>query len=160
MVEEPNNIIVFPEHRVETPTITDFPAEKQSEKGNVIFIDGVDESGIGLYKNVKGHHIHAKAAFKGHVSYDMKKGLSISQDFMKGKGWSHSDMTTKQRQLFKELFESGRANTLEEHTRIAIKALQAGGATLDEATQLVNRSITNLIEQGVKSSTRIPWYTK
>ncbi len=128
--------------------------------GSKSLAKGADEAGIGLYKNVKGHHIHAKAAFKGHVSYDMKKGLSISQDFMKGKGWSHSDMTTKQRQLFKELFESGRANTLEEHTRIAIEALQAGGATLDEATQLVNRSITNLIEQGVNSPTRIPWYTK
>lgn len=36
-------------------------------------------------------------------------------------------MTGKQRQLFKELNESGRPNTLEEHTRIAKEALKAGG---------------------------------
>ncbi|WP_252216775.1 hypothetical protein [Clostridium sp. VAP41] len=45
MVEEKNNIIVFPEQRVETPIIIDFPAEKQNEKGNVIFIDGVGNPG-------------------------------------------------------------------------------------------------------------------
>ena len=123
-------------------------------------LKGTGKGGVGLYKDVKGHHIHAKAAFKGHVSYDMKKGLSISQDFMKGKGWSHSDMTRKQRQLFKELFESGRPNTLQEHTNIAIEALQAGGATLDESIQLVNKSIRNLVEQGVDVPTKIPWHTK
>ncbi len=40
MVEEPNNIIVFPEQRVDIPIIIDFPAEKQSEKDNIIFIEG------------------------------------------------------------------------------------------------------------------------
>ena len=123
-------------------------------------VEGMGNVGVAVYKDVKVHHIHAKATFKDHVSYDMQKGLSISQDLMKSKGWSHSDMTTKQRQVFKELFESDRANTLEEHTRIAIKALQAGGATLDEAIVLVNQSIKNLMGQGVDSPTRIPWYTK
>ncbi|WP_252250326.1 hypothetical protein [Clostridium sp. ZBS13] len=41
IVEQPNNVEVFPEQRVDIPIIIDFPAEKQSEKGNVIFIDGV-----------------------------------------------------------------------------------------------------------------------
>ncbi|WP_315077930.1 toxin C-terminal domain-containing protein [uncultured Clostridium sp.] len=40
MVETPNNVEVFPEQRVETPIIIDFPAEKQSEKDNIIFIEG------------------------------------------------------------------------------------------------------------------------
>ncbi|WP_252250324.1 hypothetical protein [Clostridium sp. ZBS13] len=37
IVETPNNVEVFPEQRVETPIIIDFPADKQSEKGNIIF---------------------------------------------------------------------------------------------------------------------------
>jgi hypothetical protein len=94
------------------------------------------------------------------VNYDPDKGFSISQDYMKGRGWNHADMTAKQRQLFKELYESGRANTLEEHTRIAKEAVKAGGATEEEANQLINQSLQNLQEQDVTQPTRIPWYSK
>ena len=107
-----------------------------------------------------GHHVHAKAAFKGDPSYDFKKGFSISQDYMKKNGLSHSDMTAKQRQLFKELYESGRPNTLEEHTRIAREALKAGGANEIQIDELVGDSLKNLKEQGVTEPTRIPWYSK
>ncbi|WP_252216770.1 MULTISPECIES: hypothetical protein [unclassified Clostridium] len=41
IVEKPNNVEVFPEQRVDVPIIIDFPAEKQNEKDNIIFIDGV-----------------------------------------------------------------------------------------------------------------------
>ncbi|PPV11894.1 hypothetical protein AWN73_20265 [Clostridium butyricum] len=118
------------------------------------------EAGTGPYSQVKGHHIHAKAAFKGDINYDLNKGFSISQDFMKNNGLSHSDMTTKQRQLFKELYESGRPNTLEEHTRIAREALEAGGASKSQIDELITNSLNNLKEQGVINPTRIPWYSK
>jgi len=49
--------------------------------------------------------------------------------------------------LFKELSKSGRPNSLREHTRIAVKAPRAGGATLKEARQLVARSLRNLRAQ-------------
>jgi len=32
----------------------------------------------GEYRSVKGHHVHAKKAFDGHVNYDSQKGFSIS----------------------------------------------------------------------------------
>lgn len=79
---------------------------------------------------------------------------------MEENGLNHADMTAKQRQLFKELNESGGPNTLEEHTRIANEALKAGGATEKEASRLVQQSLENLAEQGVTQPTRIPWYTK
>jgi len=66
--------------------------------------------GAGRYSDVRGHHVHAKAGMRGHLTYDPKGGFSISQDFMKSRGWSHQAMTTKQRQLFKELSQSGRPN--------------------------------------------------
>ena len=119
-----------------------------------------DKSKSGEYGDVGGHHIHSKAAFKGDASYDPDKGFSIGQDFMKNKGWNHSDMTNEQRQLFKELYESGKPNTLEEHTRIAKEALKAGGATEEEATELIEKSLENLNKQGVTQPKRIPWYTK
>lgn len=86
-------------------------------------------SGTGEYGDVGGHHVHAKAGFKDDVNYDPKKGFSISQNFMRDNGLDHNIMTSKQRELFKELYESGRPNTLEEHTRIAREALKAGGAS-------------------------------
>lgn len=79
---------------------------------------------------------------------------------MKNNELSHSDMTTKQRQLFKELYESGRANTLEEHTRIAREALKAGGASESQIDELIRNSLNNLKEQGVTNPSRIPWYSK
>lgn len=79
---------------------------------------------------------------------------------MKNNGLSHSDMTTKQRQLFKELYESGRPNTLEEHTRIAKEALKAGGASESQINELIGDSIKNLKDQGLTKPTRIPWYSK
>ena len=121
---------------------------------------GASKAGTGAYSEVGGHHVHAKAAFKGDPSYDFKKGFSISQDYMKKNGLSHSDMTAKQRQLFKELYESGRPNTLEEHTRIAREALKAGGANEIQIDELVGDSLKNLKEQGVTEPTRIPWYSK
>ena len=117
-------------------------------------------SEVGEYGDVGGHHVHAKAGFKGDINYDPQKGFSISQQFMKDNNLNHSDMTKKQRQLFKELYESGRTNTLEEHTRIAKEALKAGGANNSMIDDLVSQSLFNLSEQGVTQPTRIPWYSK
>ncbi len=75
---------------------------------------------------------------------------------MRDNGLDHNIMTSKQRELFKELYESGRPNTLEEHTRIAREALKAGGAS----DSIINASLRNLREQGVTAPTRIPWYSK
>ena len=102
-------------------------------------------SGTGEYGDVGGHHVHAKAGFKGDINYDPKKGFSISQDFMKENGLDHNIMTSKQRELFKELYESGRPNTLEEHTRIAREALKAGGASDSMIDDLINASLKNLL---------------
>ena len=69
-------------------------------------------------------------------------------------------MTRVQRQLFKELSESGRPNTLAEHTRIAIESPKAGGATEAEARALVAESLRDLRRGGVRAPTRVPWYDK
>ena len=126
--------------------------------------ESIDESGsysgTGEYGDVGGHHVHAKAGFKDDVNYDPKKGFSISQNFMRDNGLDHNIMTSKQRELFKELYESGRPNTLEEHTRIAREALKAGGASDSMIDDLINASLRNLREQGVTAPTRIPWYSK
>ncbi|SDL50114.1 RHS repeat-associated core domain-containing protein [Dendrosporobacter quercicolus] len=132
-----------------------YACEKKSQP-----YEGSSNAEVGEYGDVGGHHVHAKAAFKGDVAYDPNKGFSISQKFMEENGLNHADMTAKQRQLFKELNESGGPNTLEEHTRIANEALKAGGATEKEASRLVQQSLENLAEQGVTQPTRIPWYTK
>ena len=113
--------------------------------------------GTGKYSEVGGHHVHAKAALKDSVQYSKSKGFSISQKYMKGRDWDHQAMTNKQRELFNELAKSGDANTLKEHTRIAVKALEAGGATRAEARELVAESLRNLRDQGVREPTNIPW---
>ncbi|MBD7970448.1 hypothetical protein [Paenibacillus gallinarum] len=49
-------------------------------------------------------------------------------------------------------------NSIQEHTRIAVEALIAGGATRQEARDLVAESLKNLRHQGVKVPSNIPWY--
>lgn len=68
---------------------------------------------------------------------------------------NHQKITSKQRELFKELYESGRANTLAEHTRIAEEALRAGGANESLINDLIQDSLANLTGQGVSQPTRI-----
>ncbi len=118
----------------------------------------INISGAGEYSSVGGHHVHAKAAFKGCMSYDPKKGFSISQEFMRANGIDHTRVTATQRRLFKQLAQSGAPNSLAEHTRIALEALKAGGASPELAETLVNESLKNLAAQGVMQPTNIPWY--
>jgi hypothetical protein len=120
---------------------------------------GTDASireGAGAYEDVGGHHVYAKSAFRGHPAYDPQKGFSISQEFMKNRDWDHQKMTLAQRQLFDELAASGRPNTLTEHTKIAVEALKAGGATEAEAREIVDEALKDLRDQGI-SPTKIPW---
>jgi RHS repeat-associated protein len=114
--------------------------------------------GTGEYKDVGGHHIHAKAAFKEVASYDLKKGFSISQKLMKDLNLDHNAMTQTQRKLFRELANSGRPNTLIEQTRIAKEALIAGGATEGFANDLLKASLENLKNQNVTAPSNIPWH--
>lgn len=114
--------------------------------------------GEGHYKDVKGHHIHQKAAMDGAVGYDPKTGFSISQAYMKKRGWDHDTMTARQRLEQTALAKSGRPNTMEEQTRIAYEALVAGGAAPSDAKQLVVLSLAELMQQGVPGPTRIPWH--
>lgn len=117
----------------------------------------IDLNGTGEYRNVKGHHVHAKAAFKDSMQYDPNKGFSISQEFMKKNGIRHEKVTATQRKLFTELAESGRPNTLAEHTRIARESLKAGGAADEVIEPLINKSLENLANQGITQPTNIPW---
>jgi hypothetical protein len=131
------------------------------------FAGGTDSTGgitkkfadeIGEYGDIGGHHVHAKAAFKNIIQYDPKKGFSVSQKLMSDMDWDHQAMTKTQRQLFKELAESGRTNTLAEQSRIAEEALIAGGASPTDAKILVELSLDNLAQQGVTVPSNIPWY--
>ena len=122
-----------------------------------VFLLGLKE--MGTYREARGHHIHIKSEFEGHVSYDPNEGFSISQQYMKENDWSHKRMTAEQQRLFKELYKSGRTNTLREHTRIATEALKCGWVPENVARELVAKSLWNLRTQGVRFPTRIPWFT-
>ncbi|MBE0389459.1 hypothetical protein PLUTE_b0424 [Pseudoalteromonas luteoviolacea DSM 6061] len=139
------------------------------EKYGMIVVGGVQRAatqtirfatakGTGLYSKVKGHHVHAKAAFKENLAYDPKNGFSISQQFMKDNGLDHVAMTRYQRQAFKELSVSGAPNNMRAHTRIAVEALQAGGASREMARSLAAQSLDALRKSGVKTPSNIPWY--
>ncbi len=111
----------------------------------------------GEYRYVKGHHVHAKKAFEGHVNYDPKKGFSISEEFMKLRDIKHSRITGVQHVKFNKLAISGRPNTIYEHTRIAVESLTEVGISVTEARNLVAESLIGLRAMGVRAPTRLPW---
>lgn len=73
-------------------------------------------------------------------------------------GWDHQSMTSYQRTAFKDLYNSGTPNTLKEHTKIAVGALKADGATTQHARDLAAESLWNLRSQGALTPSNIPWY--
>lgn len=111
----------------------------------------------GEYAKVKGHHVHAKKAFEGHVNYDPKKGFSISNQLMENLEIKHEHITNAQRKLFKDLKDSGRPNTLQEHTRIAVESLIEAGIEKKLARKIVAESLQHLRLSDVKHPTHIPW---
>ena len=114
----------------------------------------------GEYRAVKGHHVHAKKAFEGHVNYDPKKGFSISNQLMKDLNIDHLKVTGAQKTLFTKLAKSGRPNTIYEHTRVAVDALIEGGASRTTARKIVTESLQDLRLKNVRQPTNIPWNNK
>ncbi|WP_032139592.1 hypothetical protein [Rickettsia tamurae] len=115
---------------------------------------------MGPYGKVGGHHPYAKKAFEGNINYDPKKGFAVSEEFMLRNEIDHYKITAAQRKLFGELYKSGRPNTLQEHTRIAVEALKAGGATEQQARDIVAKALQQLRKDKVLAPTNIPWYNK
>ena len=116
-----------------------------------------DDKLTGEYRKVKGHHVHSKKAFEDNITYDPKKGFSISEEFMASRDIKHSKITGIQQTKFRELASSGRPNTMEEHTRIAVESLNEVGIPLPEARNLVAESLSGLRSMGVKQPTILPW---
>ena len=106
------------------------------------------------------HFMPEEAQYAYMATRSALENAKLDQDYMDRNGLNHQKMTSKQRELFKELYESGRPNTLDEHTRIAKEALKAGGASESMINDLVEESLSNLAKQGVTQPTRIPWYSK
>ena len=119
--------------------------------------EGEIDALLGSYRDVRGHHIHAKAAFRGSMNYDPASGFSISQDAMESLGWDHVAMTRYQRQAFDALARAGLPNTMQAQSVIAADALVAGGASREQARALVAESLQQLRAAGVRTPTSIPW---
>lgn len=113
--------------------------------------------GLGSYSKVGGHHIFAKSAFEGVPEYSKGKALSASLEVLESYGVAHGDITTLQCTLFKEFADSGKANSLTAHARIAYESLVGAGIPEDVAKAWVGTSRAQLKQWGVAAPSRIPW---
>ncbi len=99
----------------------------------------------GPYGTIKGHHIHAKNAFRGNPAYSADDAISVSGQYMTNRGWKHSQMTGAQHSRFSKFAKSGSPNTMFAHNRIAYNALRAGKASPLASWYLVQQSRYNLV---------------
>lgn len=114
----------------------------------------------GAYKDVGGHHVHAKAGFKNDADFKTLVGkmYSLGNDWMDDKGINHAKITQCQRRKFKELETSPcLKNTMREHTKIAVDCLVEGGADEKEARSLAAKSLLELRKANVTQPNHIPW---
>ncbi len=122
-----------------------------------------DSASVGAYKDVGGHHVHAKAAFNDMEDYRkiMNEMFSLGNSWMDQNNIDHDTITACQRREFKILSCKCNGglieNTMKEHTKIALKCLMEGGADEKSARGLVAKSLRELRRLGVKQPSRIPW---
>jgi hypothetical protein len=156
--------------REETKAIAESSSKANAPEGLVKREDHLDQPSLvvnektakqrpymGEYKDTKGHHVHAKKAFEGHVNYDPSKGFSISNEFMDSLGIKHQKVTGAQQKLYKEFAKTGKSNTLSVHTRIAVESLVEAGLDRKQARSIVAESLKSLKKQEVREPTTIPW---
>jgi hypothetical protein len=109
------------------------------------------------YGEVGGHHIPAKSAFRGAMSYDAKGALAVSNEELVRFNVRHVAVTGAQKTLYREFAKTGAKLTWEDVQRIETEALLRGGMSSDVARAAVNQAIDALKKAGVPSPTRIPW---
>jgi uncharacterized circularly permuted ATP-grasp superfamily protein len=107
-----------------------------------------------------GHHIHSKAGYIGHPSYDFRKAPCLSNEKLAEFGIEHRKVTLTQQTLFVEFNKTGKTLTREVMNDIQVKALIEGGATEDLARSLVAESQWWLKNQGIRHPTDRPYMRK
>ena len=104
-----------------------------------------------------GHHVPAKAAFRGAANYDANAALAVSNAEMATLGVSHSAITGAQMTGYRAFARTGKTLTWDAMATIETNALIRGGMTAETAAATVARAIEALRRAGVAGPTRIPW---
>lgn len=133
----------------------------QIQAGQVPSLNG--QQIVGLYGNVRGHHPHSQAAFRGNTGYDPDLAVSISESGLNQMGIDHENITRAQAIMYRTL---GAGTSAPNHQNIPLsvissvenRAMRSAGMNPIIADYLTNMSAINLSAQGVAPN-RIP-YTK
>ncbi|MBS0262750.1 MAG: hypothetical protein JSS02_12420, partial [Planctomycetes bacterium] len=107
-----------------------------------------------------GHHIFSKRAFEGVPNYDKDAALCIGNQELERLTLKHlgsDSLSTTQQRLFRELKDSGRANTMTEHIRIAKETLIEHGVGIEEAEQIVKKALNQLEAWNIVAPIHLPW---
>ncbi len=119
---------------------------------------------LSSYAQQGGHHIYAKAAFRGDPLYDPNQALTASDAQLTQAGAVHigpNSVTSAQRAHFDQLADDVAAgiktNSLQEHTRIAVQSLMDGGVPQAQARSWTAEALWQLRSWGITGPSRIPW---
>jgi hypothetical protein len=114
------------------------------------------------YRDGKGHHIPAKAAFDGDPLYNKRDALAISNAEMDRLGIDHDTVTGRQASKYSAFAKTGKPLTWAKMAEIETESLLEGrlpGSKLTPAMAraTVQRAIDSLKAVGIKGASRIPW---
>jgi RHS repeat-associated protein len=116
-----------------------------------------EEIGLARYGEGGGHHIPAKAAFRGAANYDLDEALAIPNEELARLNLNHGVITGAQARLYSQFARSNETLTWSASRSIETQALEAAGASPGAAQSVVERAIEALRAAGVPGPTRIPW---
>ena len=112
----------------------------------------------------KGHHIIAKALFRGNTTYAPggvetlnRWALSLSDDTLRAIGTRHTILSGKQKSNYFAYLSEGRQLTFQGVFRIETKSLIDAGVEPGLARTIVRAGLDDLIARGVTAPTHVPW---
>ena len=118
--------------------------------------EGDVEVQLDPYNQGLGHHVPAKAAFRGHPKYLWRKVLAVSIAEMGRLGINHPTVSGAQNTLYRQFARTSESISWGIIGSIERQALRLGGADANVAAAIVDQTIAALKADGV-TPTRIPW---
>jgi hypothetical protein len=104
-----------------------------------------------------GHHVPAKAGFRGAQNYSENLAPAIPNEELERLCVDHGLISGAQTRLYKAFAKTGSALTWSSMKAIEVDALEWGGMSRAKAEATVDEAIARLKAMGVTGPTRIPW---
>ncbi len=115
--------------------------------------------GLSSYGEGRGHHVMSKKALEDVNGYDLKDGITVTNNKLRELGVKHPAITGNQNKLYTNWVKNNpdKTLTIEDMKKIEIESMTRLGVPEDYATNAVNKEYERLKQLGITTPNNIPW---